>query len=212
MIHLISLMIIGPPEAVALWRTITLTLLSRRPAFEEHTALDTEAVALEIFDTLCKILPPPSHLRQTSLDSLRKVIKLAVELSVEMRTQKPEYIMLAPLKPRYDAEGNLEDRWRFNATLMSYNPSLLRESGDIPSNEELEEKQVALQMVLFPVVIKKGDDQGLGEEEMCIYPAQVLVQRPGNGKKVVRVVSGALDMEPRESAVSFVEPEQHEEV
>jgi uncharacterized coiled-coil DUF342 family protein len=197
---------VGPPEAVAQWRAITLTLLSRRKAFQDQAARDMEAVCLEIFDTLCKILPPPSPLRQASLDSLRKVLKIAVDLSVEMRTQKPEYVMLPPLRPEYDTDGNLVQRVYFNASLMNdRSPQMDDRVGDSTSNEELEAKQTAVQIVLFPLVIKKGDDAGVGEEEIVICPAQVLVQKP-SGKKVVRVLSQVMtDIGPRESTGSFAD-------
>jgi hypothetical protein len=35
-----------------------------------------------------------------------------------------------------------------------------------------------------------GNDEGEGDEEIVVCPAQVLVARPGKDKKVVRVLSG----------------------
>jgi hypothetical protein len=40
--------------------------------------------------------------------------------------------------------------------------------------------------VLFPLVVKKGNDEGEGDEEIVVCPAQVLVAKP---KKQVRVFS-----------------------
>jgi len=190
---------VGPSQAVAQWRAITLTLLSRRQAWQEQAALDIEAVTHEIFDSLSKILPPPNHLRQSSFESLRKVLKIAVDLSIEMRTQRPQYTMLPPLRPEYDEEGNVTQKVLFNAQLMS------ERSGEFSSNEEAEAKQSVVQIVIFPLMIKTGDDLGVGEDEIVICPAQVLVRRDTTGgKKVVRAVSAidASAMVPR-SAVSF---------
>ncbi|KMU75548.1 hypothetical protein CISG_04951 [Coccidioides immitis RMSCC 3703] len=90
---------VGPPAAVQRWRATTLSLLSKRRSFQEQRALDTEAVVQEIYRTLSKLLPPPQELEKSILDSLRKVMRAAVNLSIEMRTQKAEYIMLPPLRP-----------------------------------------------------------------------------------------------------------------
>ena len=93
---------VGPARAVAQWRAITLTLLSRRDAFESQRQQDTEAVVREVYMTLARMLPPPANVSEQLQESLRNVVSLAVDLSIEMRTQRPEYIMLAPLKPAYD--------------------------------------------------------------------------------------------------------------
>ncbi len=45
-------------------------------------------------------------------------------------------------------------------------------------------------MVLFPLVVKRGNDVGEGSEEVVVCPAQVLVARPPRDRKVVRVLSG----------------------
>jgi hypothetical protein len=205
---------VGPPEAVSQWRAITLTLLSRRPAFQEQSAQDTLAVAHEIFDNLNKILPCPTHLRNSSFESLRKVLRLAVDLSVEMRTQKAKYVMYPMLRPEWDENGNLVKKCPFNASLMH------EKSGEFASNEELEAQGAIVQIVLFPLVIKEGDDTGGGTgDEFVICPAQVVVQRPPTlGKKVVRMQSALTDMppmdemelppaEPRGSNVSFGNPD-----
>ncbi|KAJ6051981.1 hypothetical protein N7460_002515 [Penicillium canescens] len=57
---------VGPSRAVHRWRATTLTLLSRRPAFAAQRESDTEAVTLEIFKTLSKVLPPPPTLSRSS--------------------------------------------------------------------------------------------------------------------------------------------------
>ncbi|KAI9835304.1 MAG: hypothetical protein M1819_002448 [Sarea resinae] len=179
---------VGPQKAVHQWRATTLTLLSQRQTFLGQRAQDTEAVVLEIFHTLSVLLPPPQNLEQQVLDSLRNVMRSAVELSIEMRTQRAEYIMLPPLQPEYDTNGDLVRKVTFNASLMN------ERSGETTSNEELEAQQAIVRMVLFPLVVKKGDDEGEGDEEIVVCPAQVLVAKPpekkDKGKKVVRVVSG----------------------
>lgn len=175
---------VGPMKAVHRWRATTLMLLSRRQAFQAQRAQDTEAVVQEIFQTLSTFLPPPSqHIKQAK-ESLRNVMKCAVDLSIEMRTQRAEYIMLPPLQPEYDTNGDLVRKVYFNAAVMN------ERSGNTTSNEELEAQHAVVRIVLFPLVVKKGDDAGLGNEEIVVCPAQVLVAKPGKDKKVVRVLSG----------------------
>lgn len=181
---------VGPTRAVAQWRAITLTLLSKREPFVQQRAQDTEAVVHEIYSTLATLLPPPSHLQRQIQESLRNVMRLAVSLSIEMRTQRAEYIMLPPLQPEYDTNGDLVAKVTFNASLMN------ERSGKETSNDELEGRGAIVKIVLFPLVVKKGDDFGEGEDEIVVCPAQVLVARP-NTKKVVRVLSGAMSLDGR---------------
>jgi hypothetical protein len=187
---------VGPPRAVAQWRATTLTLLSKRPAFSKQCSLDTEAVAHEIFGVLSALLTPPSGSEQQLLTSLTKVITVAVNLSVEMRTQRAEYIMLPPLQPEYDTKGDLVRKVHFNASLMN------ERSGLFTSNEALEKERAVVKIVLFPLVVKKGDEFGEGEEEIVVCPAQVLVHNDsGKSRKVVRVLSGAMEIDdPRRSS------------
>jgi hypothetical protein len=178
---------VGPPRAVAQWRAITLTLLAKREPFMQQRAQDTEAVVHEIYSTLSTLLPPPSHLQRQIQESLRNVMRLAVELSIEMRTQRAEYIMLPPHQPEYNTNGDLIAKVTFNASLMN------ERSGETTSNEELEAKGAIVKIVLFPLVVKKGDDFGEGEHEIVVCPAQVLVVG-AKSKKVVRVMSGAMSV------------------
>ena len=121
---------------------------------------------------------------------------MAVNLSVEMRTQRAEYIMLPPLQPEYDTNGDLVRKVHFNASLMN------ERSGLFTSNESLEAERAIVKIVLFPLVVKKGDEFGEGEEEIVVCPAQVLVHNDsGKSRKVVRVLSGAMEIDdPRRSS------------
>jgi hypothetical protein len=175
---------VGPSRAVHRWRATTLTLLSRRPAFAAQRESDTEAVTLEIFKTLSKVLPPPSHVESQLLDSLRKIMRVAVNLSLEMRTQLAEFIMLPPLQPEYDTNGDLARQVYFNAALMNERSGLTNDNG------ELEAQQSVVRIVLFPLVVKKGNDVGEGDDEVVVCPAQVLIARPGKDKRVSRMTSG----------------------
>jgi hypothetical protein len=183
---------VGPTTAVHQWRALTLTLLSKRESFKAQRENDTEAVALEILNTLSRFLPPPQNMEGQILASLRHVMTTAVDLSIEMRTQRAEYIMLPPLQPEYDTNGDLARKVYFNASLMN------ERSGETTSNDELEQNQAVVRMVLFPLVVKKGDDNGVGDDEIVVCPAQVLVARPDKGKKVrgsTRVASGGSQAE-----------------
>lgn len=170
---------VGPATAVHQWRATTLTLLSKRESFVQQREQDTQAVVHAILETLSEILPPPSHLENQIEEQLRRVIKSAVDLSIEMRTQRAEYMMLPPLQPEYDANGDLASKVSFNAALMN------ERSGDTTSNETLEQQKAVVRIVLFPLVVKKGDDRGEGDEEIVVCPAQVLVAK----SKRVRMMS-----------------------
>ena len=50
-------------------------------------------------------------------------------------------------------------------------------SGDTVSNEDLEAQNAVVRIVLFPLVVKKGDDTGGGDDEIVVCPAQVLVAK-----------------------------------
>ncbi|KAK0126187.1 hypothetical protein ONS95_007804 [Cadophora gregata] len=171
---------VGPAAAVHQWRATTLTLLAKREAFRAQREQDTQAVVHAVLETLSEILPPPSHLETQIEEQLTRVMKAAVDLSIEMRCQRAEYMMLPPLQPEYDANGDLASKVSFNAALMN------ERSGDTVSNEELEEQKAVVRIVLFPLVVKKGDDSGEGDEEIVVCPAQVLVAKP---KKSVRVLA-----------------------
>lgn len=173
---------VGLPSAVNKWRATTLTLLSKRDSFVVQRADDTEAVVTEIYETLATLLPPPAHLVRQTQDSLRKVIGAAVDLSIEMRTQRAQYMMLPPLQPEYDSNGDVVRKVYFNAGIMN------ERSGTTLSNEALEQQRAVVRMVLFPLVVKKGDDDGVGDE-FVICPAQVLTAKLAKDKKVVRIVS-----------------------
>jgi hypothetical protein len=94
-------------------------------------------------------------------------------------------MMLPPLRPEYDSNGDLVRKVYFNALTMN------ERSGDAGvSNEDLEDQQAVVRIVLFPLVVKKGDQIGAGEEEIVVCPAQVLVAKPSKEKQVTRVTSG----------------------
>ncbi|OTB18273.1 hypothetical protein K445DRAFT_73393 [Daldinia sp. EC12] len=186
---------VGPPAAVRQWRAITLTLLSKRPAFGDQRNQDTEAVVQAVFQTLCMILPPPSNLEAQIQSQLRRVMREAVDLSIEMRTQRAEYMMLPPLQPEYDANGDLVRTVAFNAALMN------ERSGDSISNEQYEAQHAIVRTVLFPLVVKKGDDNGVGDEEVVICPAQVLVAKPP--RRSVPLSRGATPSAAAPSTVSL---------
>jgi hypothetical protein len=190
-----TLMEVGPQAAVHQWRATTLALLAKRQAFHLQREQDTEAVVQMIFQTLSEILPPPTHLEDQIQHQLKRVMKAAVDLSIEMRAQRAEYMMLPPLQPEYDANGELSRQVFFNAALMN------ERSGDTVSNEDLEAQKAVVRIVLFPLVVKKGDDYGNGDEEIVVCPAQVLVAKP---RRHSRHGGGGMEMgQPNHSAMSM---------
>ncbi|TLD14162.1 uncharacterized protein PgNI_03868 [Pyricularia grisea] len=181
---------VGPPQAVRQWRAITLTLLSRRPSFRDQKEQDTEAVVQAVLQTLSMILPPPSNLEDQIQSQLRRVVREAVDLSVEMRTQRAEYVMLPPLQPEYDANGDLAATVTFNAAMMNE-----RSSPNNPPNfnEELQAEGATVRIVLFPLVVKKGDDNGVGDDEIVVHPAQVLVPKSSSSGRRGRMATPSSD-------------------
>ncbi|KAI3048308.1 hypothetical protein CBS147352_6322 [Aspergillus niger] len=160
-----------PREAVHRWRATTLYLLARDIESKQQQERDIQAISEEIINTLMSMLSerrtykPLLRLRK----ELDEVLRIAVDLSIDMRTQLADYIMLPPLQPKYDSQGNLTSQIFFNASLMH------DQSGVYTSDEEAETEHAVVRLVLFPLVVKKGDDQGKGDEELVVYPAQVVV-------------------------------------
>jgi len=163
---------VGPPRVVRQWRAVTLTLLSRRSSKSEQRVRDGDALNRAILHILSSTLPPPHTSTETLRHSLRSIVGEAVDLSIEMRCQRAEYMVLPPLEPEYDANGDLVSEVSLVASLMN------EESGNHGSNEELEAAGATVRALLFPLVVRKGDDDGDGDEETVVYPAQVLVERP----------------------------------
>lgn len=187
---------IGPPRAVAHWRALTLTLLTRRPAFAQQRADDIEAVAVEVLGTLAAMLPPPPAAKATLLGSLRGVLRKAADLAIEMRTQRAEYVMLPPLQPE-------ADHVRFNAALMN------ERSGATTSNEALEARGAVVRLVLFPPVVKRGNDLGEGDDKVVVSQAQVLVagdyerERPLTRGMENEFDADRMSLDPRRSTLSL---------
>ncbi|KAL8998059.1 MAG: hypothetical protein Q9169_002827 [Polycauliona sp. 2 TL-2023] len=175
-------------SAIHKWRATTLHLLSKREQFAKQRDADTEAVTETIYETLATILPPPSHLVGTVKQGLGKVVAKCVELSVEMRVQRWEYVMLPPLQPEYDTHGDLARKVYFNASLMNCRGG----GGDGgEGNEELERRKAVVRIVLFPLVVRKGEvgdgntgGEGDAVEEIVVWPAQVLVAEPESDRAV----------------------------
>lgn len=163
-----TLLDVGPISAVRQWRAVTLTLLMRQPSFREQREQDTEAVVQAILQTLSAILPPPTNKEEQIETQLRRVVREAVDLSIEMRVQRAEYMMLPPLQPEYDGNGELVETVAFNPELMTERDGRGGEGGD----------SLPVRIVLFPLVVKKGDDAGQGDDEIVVCPAQVLVAAP----------------------------------
>lgn len=163
---------VGPALAVHSWRSITLTLLSKRLSFIQQKEQDTQAVIHAIIESLSEILPLPSNYEAQIQEQLSRVIKEAVDLSIEMRCQKAEYVMFPPLQPEYDVNGEIISKVMFNPALMN------ERSSDNTSNEDLDPTKVHIRILLFPLVIKRGDNMSRGNEDIVVYPAQVLAAKP----------------------------------
>ncbi|PWY64409.1 hypothetical protein BO83DRAFT_455369 [Aspergillus eucalypticola CBS 122712] len=158
-----------PQEAVHRWRATTLSVLARDIELKQQQERDIQAISITIIDTLMSILSERSLYKPRLREELDAILRHAVQLSVEMRMQLAEYIMLPPFQPEYDSQGNLTSQIFFNASLMH------DESGVYASDEQAQNEQAVVRSVLFPLVVRKGDDDGKGDEEVVVYRAQVVV-------------------------------------
>lgn len=167
----------------------------------------------EILNTLSAILPPPSDQQNKLLESLNAVLRSAVTLSIEMRTQRAAYMMLPPLQPEYDANGDVARKVPFQAAFMNERGGAFGPTKATIDNEEWERRGSVVRLVLFPLVVKRGDESGVGNEEIVVCPAQVLVARDENdserrgGSKGVRILSEGAASRP-----SVVHEEAEEDV
>lgn len=163
---------IGAPAAVHQWRATTLTLLSQRKSFTTKRAADVEAVVQEILQQLSTLLPPPSQYLALATESLRNIIQNAVQLAVEMRTQRAEYVVKRPPAPAYDDNGDVSNTVYFIASKMQ------NRGGDPVSDKDLEAERATVKTVLFPAVIRRGNEYGEDyATEAVVLPMQVLVNR-----------------------------------
>lgn len=163
----------GAPAAVHQWRATTLTLLSQRPAFPPKRNADIESVVATILNQLSTLLPPPQQYTQLAHSSLASIITSAVTLAIDMRTQRAEYVMLRPPAPTYDENGDVNNTVPFLSSRMANRGS------DPATDAELEAEGATVKAILFPMVIRRGNEYGEGyEHESVVLKMQVLVNRP----------------------------------
>ncbi|TGZ78692.1 hypothetical protein EX30DRAFT_309732, partial [Ascodesmis nigricans] len=161
-------------EAVHQWRATTLTLLTQRPAFRQKILTDTHATAAEIMRHLHFILPPPAHHHQDAITALTTLVDHAVTLSIEMRTQRAEYVMQRAPRPEYDDNGEVSNT-------IPYDPAKMHAVNAVDlgmSEQDLADEKALVKMVMFPAIICRGNE--LGEKydnEVVVKRMQVLVNR-----------------------------------
>jgi hypothetical protein len=160
----------GEPPAVHQWRATTLTLLIQRSSFRGNLMSATETTLNDIMAHLNQILPPPPQHAATVISTLRTLITHAVQLALEMRTQRAEYVMQRAPWPEYDDHGEIANTVSFDAARMH--------AVDGASDADLQQERVTVRCVLFPLIIRHGNEFGEEyENEHVVYPMQVLVNR-----------------------------------
>lgn len=165
--------IAGEHKAVHQWRATALTILSARPIFETKRAADAEEIVNTILHLLNYLLPPPPQYASLALKSLRNLVQDAVQLAIEMRTQRAEYVMKRPPRPEYDDNGDVTNTIHFRASVMQ------NRGAELASGEELEAEGATVKMILFPQVIRRGNEYGENyDTEVTVLPMQVLINRP----------------------------------
>jgi len=116
--------------------------------------------------TLNALLPPPRDREQQIRDSLRNVLNHAVRLAIDFRTQRAEYFM-------WEAPSNPSEQTIPFASIRMNN-----RGNEGLSNSDLEREEAIVKLVLFPLVTKRGDENGENYDvETVITPMQVLVTR-----------------------------------
>jgi len=153
------------------WRATTLTLLSQRHSFRSLLTSATEATVNDIMRHLNLLLPPPPQHATMAISTLRAMLNRAVKLALEMRTQRAEYVMLRPPFPEYDDLGEVSNTVYFNAARM-------KAVNSDASPFDLEAEHATVKMVLFPPIIRRGNE--FGEEydrEHVVCQMQVLITR-----------------------------------
>lgn len=160
---------VGPPSAVHKWRATTLALLSKRPTFQSQRDEETNGVVDAIWDTLSAALTPPRTDQATQCrESLRRVIDLAVDISIDMRLQRAEYSFLPPPEPQFDP-----DTGDVTQPLLFKSDSMTECSGTAAfSDQQLEAKEAYLRLVMFPLVFKSSGDEGV-DDGVVVFKAQV---------------------------------------
>ena len=85
---------------------------------------------------------------------------------------------MAPLlQPKYDAVGKFVPSVTFDPTLM-----VVDGVGSNVPKEELERQEATVSVLLFPLVVKKGSGLGVGDEQVVVYPAHVVLSREFHGE------------------------------
>jgi predicted nucleic acid-binding Zn-ribbon protein len=152
--------------AVHQWRATTLTLLSQRETFRSRLTHEIENVLSDIMKHLNYLLPPPPQHMPTALSSLRSLLKRAVTLAIEMRTQRAEYVMVRAPLPEYNDAGEVANLVPFKAEQMCCY------GGDgLMSDYDLERDQAHVKLVLFPRIVRRGNEYG---EE---YDSEIVVSK-----------------------------------
>lgn len=150
-----------------------MTILSARPTFETKRAADAEEIVNTILHLLNYLLPPPPQYTVLALESLRNLVQDAVQLAIEMRTQRAEYVMKRPPRPEYDDNGDVTNTLPFRASIMQ------NRGTESASGQELEAEGATVKMILFPQVIRRGNEHGEDyDTEVTVLSMQVLVNRP----------------------------------
>lgn len=142
------------------------------PAFGTSRAADAKGVVNTISYILNSLLPIPHEHTNLTLEPLQSLVQHAVQLAVEMRTQRAEYVMKRAPQPEYDENGV--------AKTIPFKASIMQNCGtESASDEMLELEGATVKLVLFPFVIRRGDEYGENYlSEATVIPMQVLVNRP----------------------------------
>ena len=150
---------------------MTLNIVASDEEIVAQQADRIERLSSDIYDSLAAILPPPETFQGQIYDSLRLIVASAVDFSMEMRTQPCEYTMKWPILS--ELEANREILTPILPTAIPVNQCSIVYSLD----DKLSAQDAVSHMILFPLVVRKGDEAGYGEEESVIFPAQVIAMK-----------------------------------
>ena len=123
------------------------------------------------------LLPPPAESAYSIISNLRAFTNRAAQLAIQMRTQRAEYVMRCAPRPEYDDHGDVCNTIFFSASEM------VAINVDV-SAEELEAEHATVRMVIFPLVIRRGNEYGEDyNSQETVYKMRVIVARGNRGSR-----------------------------
>ncbi|KAI5785782.1 hypothetical protein EDC01DRAFT_600985, partial [Geopyxis carbonaria] len=165
---------VGNPATVQQWRATTLNILSRRPSFRSQVTQKIVPAVEDIMGKLKGLLRPPENDILQIKKSLQPILTHAVDLAIEMRTHRAEYLMIKPPCAVRDTQGKV-----ISNTIGFSSIRMQAVNAPTFTGADLEREGASIAIVLFPLVIRRGNEFGEDyDSETIIKHMQVFVNIP----------------------------------